>query len=334
MPAVSVIMAFHRVTPFLRPAVRSVLGQTWRDLELILVDNGTGVGLTPLDEDGRDPRVRLISHATNLGIGAAHNAAVAAARGEFIALLDYDDLMAPNRLEKQIAALRADPRAGLVSCGAESIDESGRVLGREFSLGDAHDQFRYSLYAAPVVTPAYTGRRVVFAKLPYRPEFTFAADFDFLARAAELYPFASVPEVLLQYRHHAGQTTVEQAARIIRERCVVRLLAARRRDGRSEGADWPDLIRPGAADELDRAGMLRTVALQCHCEGFPVLAAYHARRSLAEEPTVRNFFAALRLFGRAWRRAGAEQGLTARMFLRGPVKALGVGRKGSGESSG
>ena len=118
MPVVSVIMACHRVTPFLRPAVRSVLAQTERDLELILVDNGTGAGLEPLAQDGADPRVRLVTLGTNRGIAAAHNAAVALAAGEFIALLDHDDLMLPRRLEKQIAALRASPGLGLVNCGA------------------------------------------------------------------------------------------------------------------------------------------------------------------------------------------------------------------------
>jgi glycosyltransferase involved in cell wall biosynthesis len=323
MPVVSVLMAFHRVTPFLRPAVRSVLDQTARDLELILTDNGTGAGLAPLGEDGRDPRIRLISHSSNLGIAAAHNAAVAVAGGEFVALLDYDDLALPQRLEKQVAALRAGADTGLVSCDAESIDENGRVFGREFSLGAGPDQLRYSLYAAPVVTPAYTGRREVFERFPYRTEFACGADFDFLARAAERYPFGAVPEVLLQYRHHAGQTTVEQSTRIARERCVVRLLAARRRAGRDEGAGWSGLLQ-AAAGETDRAGMLRDFARQCLAEDFPVLAAYHARRSLAEVRTVGNFFAAVRLLVKIRRRAGVERGRATRMFWRGPVKALGV----------
>jgi hypothetical protein len=198
------------------------------------------------------------------------------------------------------------------------------VTGREFSLGEGPDQLRYSLFAAPVVTPAYSGRREVFARLPYRTEFEFGADFDFLTRAAERHPFTSVPEVLLQYRHHAGQTTTQQAGRIARERCVVRLLAARRRAGRDEGADWHGLLRAGADDGSGRADLLRDFALRCLAEDFPVLAAYHARRSYAEQRTPRDFVAAVRVFAQAWRRAGAERMMTARMFFLGPVRALRV----------
>jgi hypothetical protein len=117
---------------------------------------------------------------------------------------------------------------------------------------------------------------------------------------------------------------VQQAARIARERCVVRLLSARRRAGRTEGDDWPPLLQPGTDDETDRAGMLRGFSRRFLDEGFPALAAYHARRSLAEETTMRNFFSALGLFMQAWRKAGAERALTAQMFFRGPVKALGL----------
>jgi GT2 family glycosyltransferase len=83
MPVVSVVMYFHRVTPFLQPAVRSVLGQTFTDCELVLVDNGVGISAAALGESGRDPRVRLISLPRNVGIAGGHNAAVAAAQGEY-----------------------------------------------------------------------------------------------------------------------------------------------------------------------------------------------------------------------------------------------------------
>ncbi|HEY4299496.1 MAG TPA: glycosyltransferase [Candidatus Didemnitutus sp.] len=324
MPVVSVIMAYHQITPFFRPAVRSVLDQTLRDFELILVDNGTGEGLAPLAEDAHDNRLRLVRHASNRGIAASINAAAAVARGEFIALLDYDDRMLPARLERQVTCLRANSDAGLVACRAESIDASGRVTGREFSLSDSRDQFRYTQYAAPVVTPAYTGRREVFARLPYRVDFNVVADYDFLACAAELYPFTAVPEVLLQYRHHAGQTTRSTAAQVRRERATVQLLTARRRDGRDEGPGWTEMLRPQPGDEIDPAGMLREFARRSFAEGFPVLAAYHARRSIAEDPTPGSMLAGLRLFLHVWRRARLDTRLAAAMFFRGPVKALGV----------
>ena len=114
MPQVSVLMVFHRVTPFFEPAVRSVLEQTFDDLELVLVDNGTGLPVKALGELGADPRVHWVRLPCNEGIPSGHNAGVAAARGEFIALQDYDDIALPHRLERQVATLRADPGIGLV----------------------------------------------------------------------------------------------------------------------------------------------------------------------------------------------------------------------------
>jgi hypothetical protein len=318
MPAVSVLMVFHRDTPFLRPAIASVLGQTLRDLELVLVDNGTGLSADALGEAGRDPRLRWVRLPRNAGIPAGHNAGVAAASGEFLALLDYDDLALPLRLERQVERLRAEPSLGLVSSLAETIGETGRVTGREFALVEAGAQRSYTQYAAPVVTPAYTGRREVFAALPYREEFAWTADFDFLARAAERWPLAAVPEVLLHYRRHAGQTTRQLAPQIAAERCAVRLLTARRRAGCAEGA--PLAPSPGGRSPA----VFRRYAAACLDEGFPVLAAYHARRSLAEDRTPAGVAAGLGVFLRAWRAAATDRGLTGRMFFRGPVRALGL----------
>lgn len=317
MPVVSVLMASHRDTPFLRAAVASVLGQTLEDLELILVDDGAGLGDDALGDAVRDPRLRRIGFPENRGIPAAHNAAVAAARGEFIALLDHDDLMLPARLERQVALLRAEPVLGLVSSWAETIDEAGHVTGREFALVDGEAQRRYTAYSSPVVTPAYTGRREVFTALPYRESFSLTADFDFIARAAECYAFGAVPEVLLHYRRHAAQATQEHAAVIERERGQVRLCTARRRAGRDEG-----VLAPGAVVRAPGAESL-AAAQRALAEGFYALTAFQARRAVALDRSPR-------VAGRAgWlglqaliRASGAERSLATRMFLRGPVKAL------------
>jgi GT2 family glycosyltransferase len=114
MPLISAIFVFHRHTPYLRPALQSLLAQTQPDFEVIVVDNGTGLGLGAFGDDGRDPRLRLLSFPQNRGIAAAHNAAVALAQSEFIALMDYDDVALPRRFACQVAAMQAKPQLGLV----------------------------------------------------------------------------------------------------------------------------------------------------------------------------------------------------------------------------
>jgi hypothetical protein len=321
MPAVSVVMVFHRVTPFLLPAVRSVLTQTFRDLELVLVDNGTGAGLAPLGEWRRDPRVRMVPLPSNEGIAAGHNAGVAAARGEFIALLDYDDIALPHRLEQQLAWLRADPGLGLISGLADRIDADGRITGRVFCLPESAAHWAYAQFAAPVVTPAATGRREVFLGAPYRPAFPFAADLDFQARVVDRWRTAVVPDVLLHYRWYPAQTTQQKVSAIEQSRCAIQVLTARRRAGRPEAMETALRL----IDPLSAANTWRRAAAQCLGEGFAGLAAYQARRSLALDRSTTGARLAANLAVRAWRRArGSERWLVMRMFFTGPVRALGL----------
>ena len=163
MPTVSVVLVFHKDTPFLRPAITSVLRQTLRDLELVLVDNGLGFGPTLLGECGRDPRVRWVHLESDEGIGAAMNAGITASNAEFVALADFDDLSYPRRLERQVAALCADPGLGMVSARARRIDVQDRpIVGEVFTLLRPNEFKVYSQYAAPVINPLLTGRREIF----------------------------------------------------------------------------------------------------------------------------------------------------------------------------
>lgn len=321
MPLVSVLMVFHRDSDFLRPAIASVLAQDFANFELLLVDNGTGLAAEQLGEPARDPRLRFVRLPRNEGIPAGHNAGVAAARGEFIALLDYDDVALPQRLGRQAAVLRADPEIGCVSSLAVRIDAAGRETGREFCLPDATEHARYAPYAAPLITPAAMGRREVFAALPYRAEFPFAADLDFQARLVEGWRTAVVPEILLRYRCYAGQTTQTKGAAIERSRAVIQLVTGRRRAGRAEDlAGVQAAIAAPTAAECWRRG-----AALCLEENLPVFAAYQARRSFALDRSPQSVWHALRLFLAARRRAGpTDRVLVRRMFFTGPVRALGL----------
>lgn len=312
-------MVFHRDQPFLRPAIASVLNQTLRDLELVLVDNGTGLAADALGDLGRDARIRWVRLPRNEGIPAGHNAGVAAATAEFIALQDYDDIALPQRLEREVTAMRADSALSFVSALAERIDEQDRADGQVFCLPDSAEHFAYSQYAAPVITPVGMARRAVLERLAYRREFPFAADLDFQARLAEEGRMAVIPEVLLRYRWYPGQTTQARAASIEQSRVAIQITAARRRAKRPEDlAGAVAAITDGSAAEAWRSGARLAVA-----EKFFLVAAYQARRSLALERGLRSAIAAARLGLAAWRCAPvAEKRLVAKMFLSGPVRAL------------
>jgi hypothetical protein len=319
MPAVSVVTVFHRDSPFLRPAIASILGQTFRDFEYVLVDNGTGMAPEALGPMGADPRLRWVRLPRNEGIPAGHNAGIAAAKGEFVALLDYDDLALPERLEKQVAALRADPGMGLVSALAEVIDEQDRTTGRVFCIPDPAGHRAYAQYGAPVFTPVAMARREVFARTPYRPLFPFAADLDFQSRATEHWRMAVLPEVLLRYRWYGAQTTQQKQALIDNSRCAISLVTARRRAGRPEGAE--EIV--ALAEGLTPAEYSRRIAALSLSEGFWELASYRARRALALDKSPASAMRTFRQGWQIWRSApAAERDRAVRMFFTGPVQAL------------
>ncbi|MHB8240371.1 MAG: glycosyltransferase family 2 protein, partial [Solirubrobacteraceae bacterium] len=133
-PRVSVIMAAYNAEPFIVEAVESVFAQTFADWELIVSDDGS-TDATPeiaraLAE--RDPdRVRVIRAERNQGKPFALNRALAVRRGELIAWLDGDDVMLPDKLARQVAALDGEPRAAGCTHDAEMFEsDSGHVIGR------------------------------------------------------------------------------------------------------------------------------------------------------------------------------------------------------------
>ena len=125
MPMLSVIVPCYNCEAFLARAVDSALAQSWRDLEIIIVDDGSTDGSSAMCDGyaARDPRVRVI-HQSNAGLSAARNAGTAIAQGEYIAFLDADDYLKPDAYEKLFAALAAN-RADCACCGYIHVYDTG-----------------------------------------------------------------------------------------------------------------------------------------------------------------------------------------------------------------
>ena len=117
-PLVSVVVPFLDAQRFLDESVRSVLAQTWQNWELLLVDDGSSDGSAELaaGHAATDPRIRCLHHAdhANRGISASRNLGLGEARGTYLALLDADDVLLPEKLETQVGILEAHPRAAMV----------------------------------------------------------------------------------------------------------------------------------------------------------------------------------------------------------------------------
>ncbi len=126
-PTVSVIMPAYNSEAFIGESVRSVLGQTFADLELIVIDDGSTDGTAAKLAEFRDSRLKVIHHESNRGVSAAGNTGIRAAAGTFIGCIGSDDIWLPTKLDEQIALLEREPDVGVVYSWLGLMDSKGRV---------------------------------------------------------------------------------------------------------------------------------------------------------------------------------------------------------------
>lgn len=210
MPKVSVIVPAYNRARFVGAAVRSVLGQTLRDFELIVVDDGSDDGTAAVVEAIRDPRIRVFRNDKNLGIAATQNFALRQVTGGYAAFLDSDDVMAPRRLERQAAFLDAHPRVALVGGAYRFMDEAGQPFGRPVRFLTAPDDVSVQmLFRVEVWKGNAMGRAAVLREYGFDQRLRVADDYElWLRMTRDGLKLANLPQVVGYYRHHPQQTIV------------------------------------------------------------------------------------------------------------------------------
>lgn len=232
MPAVSVILCAYNAERFLRPAVQSVLAQTFDDFEFIAVDDGSKDGTGKILDAfaARDSRVKVI-HQQNTGQVKAAVNGIAASAGPLIARMDADDICRPDRLAKQVAFMNDHPEVALLGGAYELIDEKSRLLVRMGQPTDDKTLQDICLTGrCPICQPLAMFRRDAYEKAGgYRVDFNPAEDLELWLRLGEVGRMACLPDVLLQYRQHAGSISEsKQTVMIDRQREACRLAWERR----------------------------------------------------------------------------------------------------------
>ena len=131
MPRVSVVIASYNHAPYVRPAIESVLEQSFQDFEILVTDDGSKDRTPDEVRDIPDPRITLEVFPNNRGACVAMNAAIRRAKGDYIAVLNSDDLFLPGKLEKQIAFLDANRQVGAVFAYPTFIDGKGKPIAEK-----------------------------------------------------------------------------------------------------------------------------------------------------------------------------------------------------------
>jgi glycosyltransferase involved in cell wall biosynthesis len=261
VPLVTVLLAVRDGEAYLRTALASVLGQTFSDLELVVVDDASSDATPEILAGIDDPRLRIVRNDTQLRLAGSLNRGLDGARGKYVARLDADDVAMPRRLEVQLARIRSGPAVALVGSGALEIDGSSRV-GRAHAMPASPVDVRWAaLFSSPFLHPTVLVARDVLERNGLRYDTTFeeSEDYDLWARLLEVADGANVPDPLVLYRVHAEQAS--QRRRELQRAC--QLCVARRAIAAvapSLSSDEVELAwRVGAGEEVEPEAALSAV---------------------------------------------------------------------------
>lgn len=197
---------------YLKTAIESVLLQSEQDIELIIVNDGS------TDETGQvcmkysaDPRVKYM-HQHNKGLAAARNLGIRSARGEYICLIDDDDIWKKDKIKRQIEVFEGsqDQGLGMVYCAVELIDGKGKILGVRYKDAGVDTCHRLLLEGNIVSSPSSVMiKKDVLEKTGiFNEDMKSAEDLELWLRISRRYAIRSMPEDLAQYRLCANSITV------------------------------------------------------------------------------------------------------------------------------
>jgi glycosyltransferase involved in cell wall biosynthesis len=249
-------MPVYNSAPFLRESIESVLNQSFRDFELIAVDDGsTDQSWEILQSFDHDSRVRSIRRETNQGAAMARNDGIVRSDSEYIAFLDSDDLAKPRRLELQVHAIERGRRFDIVFGPAAILSEGRRA---SVSLGRLSSEEVPSLllFRNCIVQSSVMLRRLCWQ--PFRSEFEPAEDYDLWARVSPDHSFVRLSDVLVVYREHANGVSKRIRDRMIRsvnaihEFQLERLGVAPRVDLHGRLSAWPGDAKSNDLAEAER----------------------------------------------------------------------------------
>jgi glycosyltransferase involved in cell wall biosynthesis len=205
-PAASVVIPVYNTAAYLEKAVDSVLGQTFTDFEVILIDDGSTDGSSHiLDRYAASDNRCRVYHQPNQGIIATRNEGNRLARADILILMDSDDICLPDRFEKQLRYLNEHPDCVAVGSRILLIDPEGlpiTVMGGCFSHEEIDSTNMAGVDAAFFQPTAAIRKSEVERVGGYRDAYPSAEDFDLFLRLAEVGKMANLPEVLLKYRQH------------------------------------------------------------------------------------------------------------------------------------
>lgn len=247
MPRVSVNICCYNGEKYIAETIRSVLAQTYTDFEIIVVNDGSKDATEHIILGFKDPRIKYFAQA-NQGLSATRNRAMELSSGEFIAILDQDDIWEPEKLELQVRLMDSDPGVGVVYSDYSVIDEHGNITRADqkphkYCRGHVAESILKDNY---VPCPTIMFRASALGKAgKFRTDFKQAEEYDLCLRLSRICDFDFVDKPLARYRVHATNASRDIVRNYIETiACLADFAAAEQDDElRACAARWADINR-------------------------------------------------------------------------------------------
>jgi glycosyltransferase involved in cell wall biosynthesis len=253
-PVISVVMVVCNVDRFLAESIESILGQTFHEFEFIIVDFGSIDKSKEIISSyaAKDSRIKL-HEIPHCGLAEARNAGCVLARGQYIAIMDADDVSLPERLLWEVEFMEKHPKVGVVGGAVEWIDSLGKSLanpmpppGVTLNPPVGNREIQSGLVKCNTLwQPSVLMRTEAFVLVGgYRGAFAPAEDYDLWLRISEHFEMANLKQVVLKYRIHPRQVSVRKHKQQSLSSLAAVASAASRRNGRLDPLDSVDDVTP------------------------------------------------------------------------------------------
>lgn len=223
---VSFIMPLYNAERYVQQAIESVLNQTYKNFELILIDDVSTDSTMEKVEKYKDERIRVFHNSKNEGIAYSRNRGLDVATGEYIAIMDDDDITMPRRLERQVLFLEEHPEIDFVGGRYQLINEKGEILS-EAKMAYRNPLFIKALFLFQNI---YSNGEMMFRKntisknqICYAENQYGMEDFKFWIECSKVGNFYTIDDVFLQHRVHKQSETMKNKTNLMQEREMHRM---------------------------------------------------------------------------------------------------------------
>ncbi len=201
-PEISVILPVYNGEPYLKAAIDSILNQTFKNFEFIIINDGSIDASEAIIKSYKDERIKYL-YQNNLGLGATLNKAISLSKSSFIARQDQDDISLPDRFEKQISYLKQNPRVALIGTRGKIIDENNKHIGIH-NHPTSYPEIKYHLiFDNPFIHSSVIFQKEIYMSCGgYDSNINKFEDYDLWSKIAIKKEVVNLENQLVLYRHH------------------------------------------------------------------------------------------------------------------------------------